>query len=254
MPIRQRDRTARPATEEALADRPAFDGFATAAGPVPARRPGEAAPPAQMPGRQATHAATRQALRNARQVAGMAMTAEAAAQRDVISDEEAARIAGYGDDAFADEGIPEPRTPEMLPAVISRAVAETGDGLVHPQWHMVRNLPGYLREPIRALGRPLFSQFTDTPLEDIQILTTILNPDRELQALAGWIRRNGIMDDDPEIDFDRVFPGYKVKPQIWNVEGYTFLLMEDFAGRYIYGWPGGRGVHLENEPPRPMLR
>lgn len=240
-------------TEEAVADRPAFDGFATAAGPAPAIRQEErnAPPPAGMPGRTATRADTRQALHNFRPVGFVPMTEEAAAARDVISDEEAARIAGYGDDP--DEGW-EQRTPEMLPAVISKAIAESGDGLVYPQWHMVRHLPGYMREAIRSLGRAVFAQFTDTPIEDIQVLTTILNPERELQALAAWIRRNGIMDDDPDMDFDRAFPGYKVRPQLWNVQGYTFLLVEDFAGRYIYGWPGGRGVHLENDAPRPMLR
>lgn len=245
---RQRDRfqeVRTTATE--TPDKPAFDGFATSAGAVPANA-GKANAPASMPGKAATRTATREAMRNAAFVGGPQMTEYGQAMRDEISDAEAARYAGLDT-----EGEIEERTPENLPAVVSKALATSGER-VYPKWHMVRHLPGYMREAIRAGGRAVFRQFTDTPLEDIQMITTILNPEREIQALANWIKHNGVCDDDPELDFDQVFPGYKVRPQLWNVEGYSFLLVQDHAGKYIYGWPGGRGVHLDNDAPRPMLR
>jgi len=166
--------------------------------------------------------------------------------RDVLTDEEAAINAGFT------EGVEVP-VPENLPAVISRQIATTGGEIV-PEWHMVKRLPGYLRNQVRAFGRLVLSQFTDTPIEDIQTVTTLTNDEIEVRALMAWIKANGIRDDRAEMDFGQTIPGYRADVQIWNVKDYSFLLVKDFAGYYVYGWPGGRGVHLENDAPRPLLR
>lgn len=247
-----------------VADRPVYDGFATAAGPVPATRRDAPPAPAGMPGKTAGATATRRASAFAGHVDGVAErlgALSASRLRDELTDGQAMQIAGFGDDVPDNAGAGqfdgfdgvEPRNPENLPAVIGQAVAESGDGMIVPQWHMVRHLPGYLQQPIRALGRMVFRQFTDTPVEDIQTCTTLSNRVDEVKALMGWISRNGIRDDQAEMDFEGTIPDYKAETQVWNVQGYTFLLVKDFAGHYVYGWPGGRGVHLEHEP-RPLLR
>lgn len=169
---------------------------------------------------------------------------------DDISDEEAAFNAGISTDG----ATPEPTTPENLPAVMSSAVAAAGHIPFEPEWHMVRHLPGYLQAPIRALGRQIFSPFTDTPIEDIQVLCTLTNPENEVKMMMSWIRKNGIRDDQAEMDFSNIMPGYSANTQIWSTEGYQFMLVQDPMGYYVYGWPGGRGVHIGAAPAARRLR
>lgn len=239
----QRTRIREPETDVGKA---VLDGFAVADGRLPSAS--ARSEPAQMPGRTAGGAAaTAKAVAGARLPAGAGAMLAAAANsgiRDVIDDDEARAIAGVAD--------PVPPTPENLPAVIQTAIAET-DGTFVPRWHMVRHLPGYLRNQIRGLGRQVFAQFTDTPIEDVQTVTTLTNSETEVKALMHWIRRNGVRDDRAEMDFEGTIPGYKADVQVWNSREYSFLLVKDFAGYYVYGWPGGRGVHLEYDPPK-MIR
>lgn len=153
---------------------------------------------------------------------------------------------------------PIPPTPQNLPAVIQTAMARTdaeepGRPVFNPEWNMVKNLPGYMANPIRALGRMIFSQFTDTPIDQINVMATPINTDREVNMMAHWIRRYGIRDDEAEIDFSNIMPGYTADIQLWNSEGYTFLLVKDQMGNYIYSWPGGRGVHLDAPVDNPRL-
>lgn len=146
---------------------------------------------------------------------------------------------------------PVPPTPQNLPAVIQTAIARTdaeepGRPVFNPKWQMIGNLPGYYADAIRALGRMLFSQYTDTPIDQINIMASpMINSAREVDMMTHWIRRYGVRDDEAEIDFEDIMPGYKAQTQLWNAEGYTFLLVLDAMGHYIYSWPGGRGVHLD---------
>lgn len=175
--------------------------------------------------------------------------------QDEISDDEALRRSGLGD-VHNDVGH-EPVEPnlENLPAVIRQEVAQTG-GHVDPEWHQVKHLPGYFQQGIRALGRSVFRQFTDTPIEDIQVLTTLgnINPEQEVVGMMQWIRRNGARDDAAGIDFDQIMPGYNADVSYWRTRDYSFLLVHDFAGYYVYGWQGGRGVHIAPPAERKRLR
>lgn len=183
---------------------------------------------------------------------------------DRISDEEAAEVAQIGRDevpALTTDGAePLPVTPDNLPAVISRAVMDTSTdnpGMVvfDPEWTMVRDLPGYMKNQIRALGRMIFEPFTDTPLEDIQVMAApFVSSKRDLDMMAHWIRRYGVRDDEAEFKFDGIMPQYSAQTQIWNAEGYTFMLVLDHAGGYIYSWPGGRGVHVGQDAAPKQLR
>lgn len=156
---------------------------------------------------------------------------------------------------------PIPTTPENLPAVISASLAttdadEVGKPVFDPKWTMVRNLPGYMSNAIRALGRSIFGEFTDTPIEDINVMASpMVNTQRDIDMMAHWIRRYGIRDVEAELTFDNIMPGYAADVQIWNAKGYTFMLVLDAMGNYIYSWPGGRGVHLDAPlEPRGYLR
>lgn len=223
----------------------------------PGRAPDAAPTP---PGRLAGAAQTLRSVlgfgREAGRAAGhLGHLARAGLPRDVIDDAEARRRAGADEpDLVPTEGVERrPPRPETLPAVISTAMTRTGDARIVPRWHMVRHLPGYQMEAIRTLGRSVFAPLTDTPIEDIQTVSTLSNRSEEVKAMATWIFRNGIRDDEAEMDFARVMPGYAAKTQIWNVEGFTFMVVKDFAGHYIYAWPGGRGTRLGSDPEAPRL-
>lgn len=172
--------------------------------------------------------------------------------QDEISDDEAARRAGH-DSVGHTDGMNEPPTPQNLPAIINTAVAASGMH-IEPKWHMVRNLPGYMQSGIRALGRQLFGPFTDTPIEDIQVLSTLSNDDTEVKAMMTWIKRNGVKDDEAQIKFDNSPASrYGADVQIWNAEGFTFMVVKDPHGYYVYGWPGGRGTQVGHDA-QPMAR
>lgn len=175
------------------------------------------------------------------------------------------------------ERRPEPVTTRNLPAVINRALQQDNLRVV-PQWSEVRHLPGYMVNQIRRLGRDVFRNFTNVPIEDIQIVTTILSPETEVRGLMGWIQRNGVRDESVRMTFGNNVPnapagfgmeriggrragravanrardipnqgGIEADVSLWHTENYSFLLVRDFAGCYVYGWAGGRGVHLEND-------
>lgn len=184
--------------------------------------------------------------------------------QDEISDDEARRRAGVEDaddldvgmPADDDVGVPTQPNVENLPAVIRREVAETG-GKINPEWHQIKHLPNYIQQPIRALGRQVFGQFTDTPIEDIQMIGTIggLNPERDVVGMMHWIRKNGIQADSAKMDFERFFPeGYQADVSLWRTKDYSFLLVHDFGGYYIYGWTQKNGIHLDQPQRRIAAR
>lgn len=169
---------------------------------------------------------------------------------DEISDEEAARNAGFDLLNTLGDGDPEPRNPENLPAIISKAMVKQGTDLdvVEPEWHMVKHLPGYLAAPIRALGRKVFAPFTNTAIEDIQVLADLgggPNTEAEIDAVSRFVSSRGTRDSAAELQFEKVLPGYQADVVFYNAEGYTFMLVKDFMGNYIYSWPQKDSKSLE---------
>lgn len=201
----------------------------------------------EIPGKKAGREKTRSSVRapaDPRAADYMGRLA-ASGLEDEIDDEEAARRAGHTDGAE-----PTTVTPQTLPAVVNNALAETGANIT-PEWHMVKHLSGYMQQAIRAMGRMIFAPFTNTPIEEIQVLSTLSNDEIEVKAMMTWIMRNGIRDDKAELQFNEILPAYSAQTQIWNAEGATFMVVKDFAGIYVYAWPGGRGVHVGgSEAPR----
>ncbi len=230
-----------------------------------------------VPGKRAGKAKTDRAVANAlarpevRAAAANVNLGALAGIEDEISDAEAARRAGLdvhhqignddplmldgptGTDLVAQDGIE--ATTENLPAVVSQEVSTEAGREINPEWHRVNQLPGYMRNVIRAVARQVFQQFpTSTPMDEMQMICTITNPERDVKAVMDWVRRNGAKDDEATLNLNTILPGFTVEIQHWRTKGFDFLIMKDMGGYYVYGGAGGRGVHLDEPTPRGHLR
>ena len=135
--------------------------------------------------------------------------------------------------------LPEQQEPGTDLAVISREIANFGD--IEPEWHEVRNLPGYMSNAIRAMGRAVFGQFTNTPIENINVIANLQgngpNSDTELAVVARYMRKYGQLDQEMSLDFEQTMPGYTGDVKIYKTNNYTFCVVVDFMGKYVYAWP-----------------
>lgn len=104
---------------------------------------------------------------------------------DDITDDQARQNAGYNEI--------EPKTPGTELAIVSKEIRAAGQ--VEPEWHEVKNLPGYMSSGIRKIGRAVFAPFTNTPIKNIQVLANVSgqgpNETKELNAVAGYLLKNG---------------------------------------------------------------
>jgi hypothetical protein len=158
-----------------------------------------------------------------------------------ISDEQAMRNAGYSHDDETEGREPIPTTPENLPAVIKHSMELSTGSNVDVDWHMVKHLPGYMSSAIRAMGRQVFAPFTNTAIEDIQVVANLQdsgpNSDEEVDAISKYVSANGQANSAAELYFREAIPGYSAQIVSYDADGYTFVLVKDFAGKYIYSWP-----------------
>jgi hypothetical protein len=130
-------------------------------------------------------------------------------------------------------------TPDQLPAVIGQAMTATSVNVV-PKWHSVKALPGNLLSQVRAFGRIVFSSLTDTPMEEMRFVSNAMNvnDDSEVQCMMMWLMKYGHEIDCGTMNFDQVMPGYEAEIKAFEAEGCSFIAVKDFAGYYIYGFPG----------------
>lgn len=165
---------------------------------------------------------------------------------DEISDEQAARNAGMDADADVGAVDTQPTDPTTLPAVISQAMM--GEDDVNVEWSQVQHLPGYLSSPIRRLGRAVFAPYTNTSIEDIQVLANLggngPNEEVELNAVANFLKQSGTRNTEGEMNFQQIVDGYNADFKIYEAEGFTFMLVKDFAGNYIYSWPSADNTEM----------
>lgn len=200
-----------------------------------------------IPGRQAGLEKTSRATRNIQvteEMSAMLSTMNTEGLTDEISDEEA--MANAMDGPGTEFEVPEPVNSHNLPAVISKELSTNPH--VVPEWHMVRHLPGYVQEPIRALGRRIFKEITQTPIEELQTMTTLMNDEAEVRLVMSWIQENGVRKSRSEVTLEGIFDGYRSDAQVWEAKGCCFLLVHDFAGYYIYGWPSADNLELDHHP------
>lgn len=170
---------------------------------------------------------------------------------DDISDHEAAVNAGLD----PDQDRTMPTVPRNEMSTISTAVVKS-EGIV-PEWHMVKHLPGYLIQGIRSIGRQVFRPFTTTPIEEIQVLANIgdgPNDQKELDAVMQYLKNNGERDSEAELEFHERIPNYGAKVKIYKALDYTFMVVKDFAGNYIYAWPTKDGDGLAGKTQQPRLK
>jgi hypothetical protein len=143
----------------------------------------------------------------------------------------------------------EPKPPKMVPTVVVKTttLATTAEyalrkaGYLVPDFHQVAALPGNIKDQIRQLGRSVFKTMTTTPTNKIFVVANLggrgPNTDREVQSVANWVRENGQDYGDGTINFDRSIPGYEAETHLYTAAGIAWLLVNDFAGQYIYAWP-----------------
>lgn len=223
--------------------------------------------PRQLKGASAEQ--TRHAMRN------VSMSDEAAKklasidwnEQDEISDDEAALRAGLRNDTRTPTEPKQPTTDltvvtsTTIPAILQKGMSTTTE--LVPSWHQVKHLPGYMASAIRKIGRAVFSPFTTTPIEDIQVLASLNgqgpNTDNELNAVAGYVEKNGQRHTEAELLFHEKIPEYQADVKVYMADGITFFIVNDFAGKYIYSWPTKDGdgldwpsdvARLSNERPR----
>ena len=146
-------------------------------------------------------------------------------------------------DTPADDGFEDAYPPDMLPAKINRELSRQGDINFQPEWHQVRNLPGYIESAIRALGRQVFDAYTSTSIEDIQVLSTLSNDQNEVNMMAALLKKKGTRIHDAEMDFQNIMPGYRAQVGVYEFGAGQFLVVKDFAGHYIYSWPKEDGKY-----------
>lgn len=137
-------------------------------------------------------------------------------------------------------------TADNLPVVLTNQLKKAGMEVgaeqgVDPEWHQVKNLPGYMSKQIRVLGRETFKPYTHTPIEDITVIANLMgkgpNTDREVAAVAKWLKTNGTEVDRATMDYGPTMPGYTAETISYTASGMRFLMVQDFMGGYIYAWP-----------------
>lgn len=152
-----------------------------------------------------------------------------------------------------EELVPEPITPDTVPAIIRREITATDPNAINPEWHIVANLPGNIQRPIRQLGKALFRAFTRTPVENITMIGNIggqgPNSRRDVNGVMQWLKDNARKVDTARIDFDQTIPGYSANVQHYTVGGVRFKVVRDQFGEYIYAWPESDSVDGQAQIP-----
>ena len=159
-------------------------------------------------------------------------------------------------DVDHEEVVPEPPPPADVPALINKAIAASDPNAINPEWHQIKNLPGYMQRPIRAMGRATMGAFTDTPIEEISLVANLggqgPNSDREVSGVAQWLKTNAQKVDAADMNFGDTIPGYEAQTLVYKVPGMKFLVVRDFAGGYIYAWPDASNDQLAGSQPEPL--
>ncbi len=100
----------------------------------------------------------------------------------------------------------------------------------------VGDMPPMMRFAIQAQGAPLFSQFTDTPVTDIRILSGMTHSAHEVRALEDNIRAEGTFEGEMDIHAH----GLTSRVERFNWHGWDTLITKDPGGTHVFAWPEGR--------------
>jgi hypothetical protein len=99
-------------------------------------------------------------------------------------------------------------------------------------------MPGYCTDTVRRYGREVLSEFTDLPLERMCVTATQADgDDAQMDALVAWVQETGrLVHEEPAVRF-AAMPAYHASADLYVAENCGFLVVDDFAGRYVYAWP-----------------
>ena len=136
---------------------------------------------------------------------------------------------------------------------ISAYDRDNGHQVGEKSWMQLRKLPSYMLTQLRGLGRQIFPQYTDTPLEDISLIGTLMHSQQTVENTIKWVTENGVQTDSSDIDFGENIQGYTAQTSLWEVDCLSFLIVRDNHGMYIYGWPEPERLKLDNAPQTAMI-
>lgn len=152
------------------------------------------------------------------------------------------KSAEFGDDEVSD---PRARASELgddeeFTDFLHRKSVETGK-IIPSLWRQIRNLPNYILNNVRAIGRMIFARLTDTPIDDIYVLADAFGDDAtQVRQMIEWLQRYGQREHFTPYDFSNVMPGYQAKQVLYGVDDYQFLTVRDAHGLYVYAWKRDR--------------
>lgn len=129
-----------------------------------------------------------------------------------------------------------PKTIDNLQDIINDAMRKDGQ-FIPITWIKLIQLPNAQRELLLKLAPYIFKECTSIRFTQILTTSSMIIPRANAVKLIEWIRKDGKRIPHQNFDFSNIIPGYTAKEQLWEKEGYSFLLVKDDQGYYIYGWP-----------------
>ena len=138
--------------------------------------------------------------------------------------------------------LPPPET-DNVPAVRSGDMVDfdnaenlPADTHYMPEFINITDLPGYMQQGIRMMGRKVFGSLTTAQIEDMAVMSTLTHEDDEFRRIANIIGSNGSKVDDMNMTFTNI-KDYGASAQLYTFNDTDYLLVEDMMGKYIYAWP-----------------
>ena len=124
-----------------------------------------------------------------------------------------------------------------------------------PRWIRLSQLPGFMWAAIRAMGESVFSLFTSTRLDRIEVIAHLsgnylhagFNSRTVIDATAARLRRRSDPSRIVEYSTEQMaqFLGgrYQARAVQFEDPNYTYLMVQDPMGSYIYRWPSADTRH-----------
>ena len=190
-----------------------------------------------------------------------------------IFDEDAEPVQAEG--IFAEvAGVRDEFSEEAVAAAIADGPALNAPDLegaeIDPSaWIILGGLPGYAQQGIRAFGRPIFMNFpcfkehSDAlrrigrdGLAEVRVLAPKWGGSQEaLIDVIEWIDRHGAVMGADSMSFVGALADYHPRVAFAISDAYSFLLVHETRetgapseAHYVYAWPGGRRLYLEDAP------
>jgi len=111
------------------------------------------------------------------------------------------------------------------------------------EWITLRQLPGFMWDAIRAMGDSVFSPLTNTPLGNIEVIANLAghgpHSQQDIDITANRLRQTTAPSNILEYSTDQMkhqFGMYEAQAVQFGEAEFTYLLVKDPMGSYIYRW------------------